>query len=233
MKLLSDVTVGISRGAMVAVMGLNGAGKTTLLKILSGYLTPSAGEAVVKTSDKTLAQTVAFVPQDFPTDFPFTVLEFVMMGRFAWRKGFFNRAADFDKVRSVLKRLFLEGFENRLVSTLSGGERQRVLLARALAQDTDAILLDEPVNHLDIRNKIEILNLIKEENRTHGTTIVAVMHDPSDVQAYFNEVLLLKAGRLKYFGGLSEAFTSGLVRDVFGVDPQSFPRPLCIPKQTS
>jgi len=222
--LLSNISAKIPQGAMVAIMGLNGAGKTTLLKVMSHYLKPTFGTVCINSSDsnhltqKELAQNLAFVPQDFPTDFPFTVFDFIMMGRFAWQKGLFSNPRDHERVHQAIKRLFLDGFEQRIISTLSGGERQRVLLARALVQNTQAILLDEPVNHLDIKNKIAILNILKDENQKNKKTIVAVMHDFRDVQKYFDQVLFLKDGVLKFFGDVSDGFQAPRLYDVFEVE---------------
>jgi len=221
---LRDVSVHIPTGAMVAIMGLNGAGKTTLLKVMSGFLKQSSGSLLIdsrapsKFSHKALAQRLTVVPQDFPTEFPFTVFDFVMMGRFAWQQGLFHTQDDQDKVVAVLKRLNLEKLATRIISTLSGGERQRLLIARALVQETKSILLDEPVNHLDIKNKIQILNLLKQENQDHQKTIVAVMHDFHDVQKYFDQVLLLKDGQLKFYGDISQGFQDERLQSVFDVD---------------
>lgn len=222
--MLQNISCQIEAGSMLAIMGLNGAGKTTLLKVMSHYLKPSLG--VVKVgkkfsadfSSKELARHIAFVPQDFPTDFPFTVLQFVMMGRFAWQDGLFYQQADFEKVERVLGRLSLQGFKDRVISSLSGGEKQRVLIARAIVQESPCILLDEPLNHLDIKNKLEILTILKHENEVFKKTIVAVMHDFHEVQKNFRNVLFLKNGQLEYFGSTEQGFEKNRIKAVFGVD---------------
>lgn len=223
-SLLQGISCQIESGSMFAVMGLNGAGKTTLLKILSSYLKPSLGEVrmngkpLASFQSRELARHIAFVPQDFPTDFPFTVLQFVMMGRFAWQRGLFYQQQDLDQVTKILEQLSLQSFKDRVIATLSGGERQRVLIARAIAQESPCILLDEPLNHLDIKNKLEILKILKYENAVHQKTIVAVMHDFQDVQKNFNDVLFLKEGQLEYFGSIEQGFEKKRIRAVFGVD---------------
>lgn len=221
--LLKNISFNIEEGSRVAVMGLNGSGKTTLLKIMSFYFNPSEGYVSLNKkllptfSSKELAREIAYVPQDFPTDFPFTVFEFVMMGRFAWQDGLFYQKKDFEKVENILAKLLLHDFRDRVISTLSGGERQRVLLARAIVQESPAILLDEPLNHLDIKNKLEILKILKQENK-NGKTIVAVMHDFHDVKENFTHVIFLKNGALKYAGRVAEGFESGLLERVFEIN---------------
>jgi iron complex transport system ATP-binding protein len=203
---------------------LNGAGKTTLLKIVSHYLRPDTGQVLIAgraTKDygvRELARELAHVPQDFPTEFPFTVAEFVRMGRYAWQNSFFTADMDFEKTHAVLSRLDLVDFENRLIGTLSGGERQRVLLARALVQDTPILLLDEPLNHLDVKQRAFFLKILKEENEIRGRTIVAVMHDLEEVQRHFTHVLFLKDGQLSHFGTIAQAFTTERLNQVFDMD---------------
>lgn len=226
-KLLHDVSFQIKAGGMLAIMGLNGAGKTTLIKIMSSYLKPLSGAVFFdesflnRLSRKEQAQKIAFVPQDFPTDFPFTVFDFVMMGRFAWQKGLSHGTDDHEKVRFAIKRLRLEGMEDRLLPTLSGGEKQRVLIARSVAQNTPCVLLDEPVNHLDIKHRTEVLEILRQENQNHQKTIVAVMHDVHDVKRYFQDVLFLKDGEVQYCGPVDGAFQPDLFRAVFEVEVAS------------
>lgn len=221
--ILHDVSVTLSPACRVAVMGLNGAGKTTLLKILSGTLKPSHGHVTLKGRDITswtaaeIAQKIAFVPQDFPTDFPFTVKEFALMGRAPWQKKMFYGETDFDSVAKSLGQVNLQGFENRVVTTLSGGEKQKVLLARSLAQDTPFIFLDEPVNHLDIKNKREFFDRLIELNQSQGKGVVAVLHDLNDARRFFSDVVFLKHGKLVYAGPLESGFTEKNLWDTFDI----------------
>jgi iron complex transport system ATP-binding protein len=221
--ILRDISLNISCGVRCAIMGLNGAGKTTLLKLLSRFFQPDAGlhriagRAAMSHSARELARLIAYVPQDFPTEFPFTIWEFVMMGRFAWQKGIFPGEGDVRVVRDILFRLDLEPFAGCTIDTLSGGERQRVLLARALAQDTQVILLDEPLNHLDIKNRLFVLDLLRAENAA-GRTIVAVMHDFREVSTHFEEVMFLQDGALLFHGPVAAGFTPAWLRAVFDVE---------------
>lgn len=223
-NILSGISLTFEKGTSTAILGLNGAGKTTLLKVLSGYLTPSTGQVqlgesdIAKLSSQKIAQHMAFVPQDFPTDFPFTVFDFVMMGRYAWQNSLFPGKQDYDVVENVLQRLNLLSFQNRVISNLSGGEKQRVLFARALAQESPILLLDEPLNHLDIKNKISFLKILKEENRKNQKTILAVMHDLHFVKTHFTHVLLLKNGTSLHFGKTENVLTRNYLEEAFDVD---------------
>lgn len=220
---LNAVDLSVAHGVLLAIMGLNGAGKTTLLKLMSRYYKPLlgqhriAGRAASDYSVRSLAREIAYVPQDFPTDFPFSVAEFVLMGRFSWHTGLFPGTVDMEKTAAILARLGLAELAARRIDTLSGGERQRVLLARALAQDARAILLDEPLNHLDIKNRLFVLDLLRQENAC-GRTIVAVMHDFREVRAHFHEVAFLKDGAMVFHGPVASGFDSERLRAVFDVD---------------
>ena len=210
---------------MTAIMGLNGAGKTTLLRALSGVLSVDAGQVWLSGEEMThiparqRARNISYVAQDTVASFPFTVRETVMMGRHPWQTGYFHSAADVDRVDAAMARLDLSSLSFRLVNTLSGGERQRVMLARALAQQTPVILLDEPLNHLDIRHRAFVLDILREENRQRGVTIIAVLHELRDVQTHFDRAILLRDGIVVAAGPVDEVITPQRVREVFDVEP--------------
>lgn len=222
--ILRDVSATIRPGTLTAIMGLNGSGKTTLLNIMSGITSPTSGEVrVAKKNSRQLAarekaRLVSHVPQDFNTDFPFTVMEFILMSRFAWQRGWSPDASDQALASATLNRLEIGSFGPRQLSSLSGGEKQRVLIARTLLQNTPIILLDEPLNHLDIKSRQFILNLLHAENHSAGKTIVAVLHDPVEVRRYFDEVLLLKNGALAFHGPVSEGLSPQKIREVFEIE---------------
>jgi len=219
---LSDISVGIPHNKKTAIMGLNGSGKTTLLKLFSGFFSPHSGEitleekSLTRYTPKLLAQKLSFVPQDFPTNFPYAVFEFVLMGRYPWQKGWFTNRCDKLLTCEILEQLDLTPFQNRILSELSGGERQRVLMARALNQKTQTLLLDEPLNHLDIKNKRFLLNLLDEQNRI-GKTVISVIHDFDHVQNHFDHVILLKDGKLAFCGPPEDAFVPKWMEIVFEV----------------
>lgn len=223
-SVLTAVSSGIAAGKLTAIMGLNGSGKTTLLNIMSGLISPDEGQVMLdktplkKLSARERAKNLAHVPQDFHTEFPFTVKEFVQMGRFAWQDEPGFQQVDSVILNDILVRLDLASLAARPVHTLSGGERQKVLLARSLVQNTPLILLDEPLNHLDIKNRLFLLNLLKAENRQHGKTIVAVLHDLQAVKNHFDEAVLLKNGQVIFAGAVNEALTPKHILKTFEVD---------------
>jgi iron complex transport system ATP-binding protein len=222
-KILKEIHCDVKPGAMLAIMGLNGAGKTTLLRLLSDSLKPTQGQitfggkSYTEYTHKKLAQKIAYVPQDFPVGFPFTVEEFILMGRYAWQTGLFHSKKDYEELERVLQELEITEFRKRQIKSLSGGERQRVLLARALIQNTEVILLDEPTNHLDIKHTQFFMQKLKRANLEQGKTVIAVMHDISLVKKYFSEVLMLKEGAAQFMGPTSQGFTAERIKEVFEV----------------
>lgn len=225
-EILSSASVSIMQGSRTAILGLNGVGKTTLLRVLSGALQPTRGQVSLlgrslwQFSSRERAQNLAYVAQDALAPFPFTVRETIMMGRHPWQSGYFFHEPDLARVDEIIVRVGLTDLSKRLVNTLSGGERQRVILARALAQDTPLILLDEPLNHLDIRHRSFVLDLLREENQKRGVTIVAVMHELRETWENFDQVVLLQNRSIAAVGATRELLTPHWIKQVFDVDPQ-------------
>ncbi|MEM7440727.1 MAG: ABC transporter ATP-binding protein [Pseudomonadota bacterium] len=219
--LLRETSFDLDAGHVLGVVGPNGAGKTTLLRMLYRFLCPATGQVLLDGEDiwalsaRTVAQRVAAVLQEQPTDFALTVREIVGLGRTPHRTGFGSAsgARDLAVVDDALDRLGLGNFASRHLSTLSGGERQRVLVARALAQEPRLLILDEPTNHLDIRHQLEILALIKDL----PLTIVTSLHDLNMAADVCDDVLLLQAGQPLGFGPPELVFTESTVSEVFRV----------------
>lgn len=218
---LKSISLQITEHSLTAIMGLNGSGKSTLLNILSGLILPTHGQVFLNNKPITdfthlhLAQTLSVVPQDFPTVFPYTVFEFVMMGLYPWKTNFYDSSTDEKFIFSILEDMQLESFCHRQLNTLSGGERQRVLLARALAQKTPLILLDEPLNHLDIKHKYLFLKKLKSLSREHKKTVIAVMHDLNEVNKTFDSVIFLKSGNLHSHNPTRNLDASQILTSVF------------------
>jgi iron complex transport system ATP-binding protein len=182
---LKKVSLSVGPGEFVGIMGPNGSGKTTLLRCMTGFLTPSDGAVAVDGrpvgtySPREIARLFAVVPQISSTDFPFTAYDIVMMGRIphsANRLGGYSKD-DVAKVREAMDRTDTWQFVDRTFNALSGGERQRVVIARAIAQEPQVLLLDEPTIYLDISGQIEVMDLVKDINRKEGMSVVAVLHD--------------------------------------------------------
>jgi cobalamin transport system ATP-binding protein len=194
-----EVTTSIVRGEMVGLLGPNGAGKSTLLKLAAGALHPSSGSIhllgrdIARLSQREVARQVAFVPQDFSVQFAFTVRQIVALGRTPYLGVLgVERGEDRLAVEDALSETALIDLADRVFNELSGGERQRVLVALALAQRSPIVLLDEPTAHLDIKHQIEVLELLRRLNRTHGLTVLAALHDLNLAARYFPRLILFR-----------------------------------------
>jgi len=219
---LQGVDLVLEPGVLVALVGPNGAGKSTLLRALAGLVRPTAGAVtldgmdVATLSRAALAARIAVVPQTFDTLFPFTVREIVALGRSA-RLGLFARPTGIDAaaVARAIDAQDLGALVDRRLDALSGGERQRVVLAMALAQEADVLLLDEPTAHLDPAHQIGIVRRAAELARSRGVIALAVLHD-LNLAALADRVAVLDAGRIVGDGPPATALTLDLVTRVFG-----------------
>ena len=219
---LQGIDLTLEPGVLVALVGPNGAGKSTLLRALAGLIRPTAGAVTLDGTDvatlsrAALAARIAVVPQTFDTLFPFTVREIVALGRSA-RLGLFARptAIDATAVARAIDTQDLGALVDRRLDALSGGERQRVVLAMALAQEADVLLLDEPTAHLDPAHQIGIVRRAAELARSRGVIALAVLHD-LNLAALADRVVVLDAGRIVGDGPPAIALTSDLVTRVFG-----------------
>ena len=221
---LDGVSLSADRGEFLGVIGPNGAGKTTLLRTISGVLEPTAGSVTVQGHDVTAlpskqsSRLVAVVPQETSLAFDFDVREVVEMGRTPYRNRMsLESAGDEDAVERALERTQTDRFADRDIGEVSGGERQRVLLARALAQDTPVMLLDEPTASLDINHQIRTLELVKSLVEG-GKTIMAPIHDLNLAAHYCDRLLLLADGERTALGTPDEVLTESNLEAAFGTD---------------
>ncbi|MBI5522484.1 MAG: ABC transporter ATP-binding protein [Desulfarculus sp.] len=211
-------------GRFYGIVGPNGCGKTTLLDLMVGTRPPASGviafmgRGLEDYTRRALAKSLALVPQEMPMGFPFTVRETVLMGRHPHIPRFAAPSeTDLAKVEQALAQLELTALADKLVPELSGGERQRVVLARALAQDTPVLLMDEPTSHLDISHALAVLRVAEDLVREQGRTVVAVMHDLNLAAAFCDHLVFIKQGRLHAAGPTVEVLQSGSLQEVFGV----------------
>jgi iron complex transport system ATP-binding protein len=225
-KVLKDITFEARDGEFLGLMGPNGSGKTTLLRCITEYLKTDGRAVLVDMKPihtlppRELARIFAVVPQSTVTDFPFTAYDIVMMGRVPHAKGMLSgeTEADVRVVRGAMDRTDTWRFASRPFTELSGGERQRVIIARAIAQEPKALLLDEPTVYLDISGQFEIMDLVKKLNREHGITVIAVLHEVNLAARYCDRIALLSDGRLETIGSPEEVLTPEIIRGVYGVD---------------
>ncbi|WMN11216.1 metal ABC transporter ATP-binding protein [Marivirga salinae] len=215
---LWDVDLSLPEGQLIGIIGPNGAGKSTLLKAIMGLLPLNSG--YIQINGKPLEEMrhkISYVPQreSVDWDFPTSVYEVVMMGRYG-QLGLFNRPKKADKeiVMDSLRQVGMEDFKNRQISQLSGGQQQRVFLARALAQQADIYFMDEPFAGVDAATEKAIIKLLGEMSAQNKTVIV-VHHDLQSVAKYFDWIILLNM-RLVASGPINEAFTPELLQETYG-----------------
>lgn len=224
-RVLHDVTLTLAASEFAAVIGPNGSGKTTLLRAISRIPMTRTGEILLDGKDidsihaREFATRVAVVPQDTLVAFDFSVLEIVLMGR-SPRLGRFaiEGTRDTQIALDALKRTGTEHLKDREINALSGGERQRVLVARALAQEPEVLLLDEPTSHLDISFQFEIMDLVKSLNRERGMTVLAVLHDLNLASQYCDRLIMIGQGKVQADGSPDEVITADNIRRVYGAE---------------
>jgi iron complex transport system ATP-binding protein len=230
--ILDGVDLDLHPGEMVGLVGPNGAGKSTFIKLLSRALTPQRGRvwldgrALDQLSPTHVARRIAVVPQVFELPNGFTVFEIVMMGRtphLGWLKS--ESAHDVEIVRAAMHATGTWHLANRLVHHLSGGERQRVVIARALAQEPEVLLLDEPTAHLDMAHQIEVMEIVRRLKRERGLAVLSVFHDLNLAVQYCERIVLLKDGRVFATGAPASVITSDILRAVYGIEMCVFPHP--------
>ncbi len=222
-EVFDRIDVGVKRGEFVGIIGPNGSGKTTFLKLVSGVLKPTRGHVSLggvglrHMSHKEVARKAAVVPQESQVGFDFTVFEVVLMGRTP-HLGFlsFESGEDVEAARRAMEVTDTERFADRFLDELSGGERQRVIIARALAQEPEVLLLDEPTAFLDIRYQVGTYDLVKRLNRQTGVTVLAVSHDVNIAGMYCERLLLFGKGGIYRDGRVAEVLTPENVEAVYG-----------------
>jgi len=222
---LDDVSLAIERGRIVGLLGPNGSGKTTMLRLLSGTLTPGSGTVTIDGADlrtrprRDLARRIAVVPQETHSAFDFTALEIVLMGRYPHLGAFELEGADDLRIaRDALAATGTSALEARPFATLSGGEKQRVVIASALAQASDALLLDEPTASLDPGFQLEIAALLQRLNRDRGVTMAVSTHDLNLAATLCSSLVLLKGGRAIAAGPTRSVLTRDNIRSLYGLD---------------
>lgn len=224
-RILSDISLDVKPGDFVGILGPNGSGKTTLLRSVSRVLKPHGGSILIDKDDiyklkpLDVAKKMAVVPQDNSVGFNFSVMDVVLMGRNPHLGQFqMESAKDLEIARKAMELTNTWALAQRSVQELSGGERQRVIIARALAQEPKILLLDEPMNNLDIINQLEIMDLVKGLCAKNNLAVLAVIHDLNMAARYCNIVMLLKDGKIFALGKVEEVLTAENIRAVFSVD---------------
>lgn len=222
---LQEVSFRVEKGEFVGVIGPNGSGKTTLLKLLYRLLSPQRGGILIeltpleKMDRRDIAKRIAVVAQETQILFPFSVLETVLMGRSPYLGHLlFESDKDLEIAKKAMEWTKILPFSERSIEELSGGERKRVFIARALAQEPEVILLDEPTANLDIQHQIDFLDLILTLNRERGLTIVMASHDMNIASEFCDRLILLQEGRIFKTGTPEEVVTKENIESVYGCE---------------
>ncbi|KAA9001126.1 ABC transporter ATP-binding protein [Affinibrenneria salicis] len=217
---LNGVSVTIARGGVTSIIGPNGAGKSTLLSIISRLLTPDSGSVrvngmdVASTPGDKLATCLSVLRQENQFTSRLTVTDLVGFGRYPYSKGRLNED-DRRRINDALAFLDLTGLKDRFLDELSGGQRQRACVAMVLCQDTDYVLLDEPLNNLDMKHAVAMMKQIRRAADELNKTIVIVIHDINFASAWSDHIIAMRDGEIIYSGAPQEIMVAGVLEDIF------------------
>ena len=220
---LKNLTFSVPKSDFFIIIGPNGSGKTTLMKVISGILKPQKGRLEILNRSighynlKALARTIAFVPQMVTVDFPFTVIEMVLMGRSPYLGMLgLEHEKDMEIAKQAIAFTGVEHLTHRKLDQLSGGEQQRVFIARAICQEPDVILLDEPTASLDLAHQVRVMDLMEKLKAEKGVTVVMVSHDVNLAAMYGDQLLLLSNGQIVCQGLPDEVLTFQTLEEAYG-----------------
>jgi len=221
---LRDISLKLNEREVLGIVGPNGSGKSTLLKCINRILTPKQGEILLNGADITklkrieVARSIGYVPQSTPSEYGApTVFEVVLMGRYPYGVTWRISSGDIEKVWRILGILGIENLASRRFDELSGGEKQKVLIARALAQEAEILLLDEPTSNLDIRHQLEVMRLVRGLVEGNGLAAIIAIHDLNLASRFCDRVIMMKNGVIFAAGSPEEVFTSENIEKVYHV----------------
>ncbi|KAF0568350.1 Ferric vibriobactin, enterobactin transport system, ATP-binding protein [Psychrobacter nivimaris] len=226
-QILHDITLSLPTAQVIALIGPNGAGKSTLFSVMARLQPLQSGQVsfavdneerdIVSCQARTLAKTVAMLGQDNHVQGRLRVHELLMFGRYPYHQGQ-PTADDQQKVQEILERFELEPLAERFLSTLSGGQRQRVLIAMIVCQDTPYLLLDEPLNNLDMYHAGRLMRELRQLSHNQQKTVVIVLHDINQAAQFADTVVTMKAGEVTAIGCPADVITKETMKDLYNVD---------------
>lgn len=221
---LDKINLEIKKGEFCVISGPNGAGKTTLCKTLLGFLESNEGRIILENEDIAnkknvdLAKKISYVSQNINLDVDFEVYDMVSMSRYSYDKSFFSLSNEDKKIiEKYMKLTNSWELRYRKFNELSGGEKQRIIITRALVQDTDIIILDEPLTNLDVYYQIEFMDLLEYLNQTYGKTIITVLHDLNTTLQYANRVVFLDKGKIYFDGNSREILNKKMLYKLYNI----------------
>ena len=219
--ILHNISVELKPGRITALIGPNGSGKSTLLKVIAGIVKPYAGTIwldninVTSLKGTPRAQRIAYLPQTSNAIPSLTVFESILLGRKPYIS-FEPDSNDLAVVEDTIRIFNIEQYAFKKINELSGGEIQKVLIARAIAQKTKVLLLDEPINHLDVKNQLEIMNIVKHYTASSGLITMVVLHDINRALQFADEFILIKDGYI-IDRGTSKVITPRILHTIYGI----------------
>ncbi len=232
-RVIEDLSIDFHMGEFCALLGPNGAGKSTLLKAILGFQLEKTGKVYISGKElhdwsrQELAKQIAIIPQDFQLQFDYTVEDLVLMGRFPYLGRWQNYTnMDLEIVKQILMQLDLNPLKNKLYSHLSGGERRRVSIARALAQETQILLMDEAFANLDINHQLEIMQLLSEINREHNKLIILVSHNINLASEYCERIVMLREGKVIADGTPENIVNSKNLKELYNAELKIIKNPV-------
>jgi iron complex transport system ATP-binding protein len=228
-KAIDGISLTLEPAKFYGILGPNGCGKTTFLDLVMQNRKPCSGTIEYKGrniksySRLKLAREISLVPQDFYINFPFTVRDIVLMGRHPHIPRFaFPSSKDLDIVNEAMGKMGIDVFGNKYITELSGGEKQRVIFARAMAQDTPVLILDEVTSNMDIQHTLNSLDIMAYQVESKGRTVIAALHDLNLAAAYCDELIFMKSGKIVSQGPTCEVLSETNIKNVFGVDSKIY-----------
>ena len=228
-RVLNDLSLIIEQGKFYGIVGPNGCGKTTFLDLLVQNKTPGSGtikfmgQEIREYTRRRLAREIALVPQDFYVKFSFTAREAVIMGRHPYISRFSSPSArDLKIVDEIMEKMEIDKFKDRYITELSGGEKQRVIFARALAQDTPVLILDEGTSNMDIQYTLNILDIVAKRVKPGKRTVIAALHNLNLAAAYCDNLIFMRFGRIVCEGNIGDVLSEQNIKDVFEVDSRVY-----------
>jgi len=220
---ISDVSVKIAKGKITSFIGPNGAGKSTLLSMISRLIAKDAGEIMIDGMDLTrcknndLAKKISILKQSNHINIRLTVKELVAFGRFPYSQGRLTKE-DRKFITEAIRYMELEEIQDKFLDQLSGGQKQRAYIAMVIAQDTEYVLLDEPLNNLDMKHSVQIMKTLRKLADELGKTVIIVIHDINFASCYSDYIVALKDGKVIKEGSTDEIITTSVLKEVYDMD---------------
>jgi iron complex transport system ATP-binding protein len=231
-NVLHNIQLSVTDGEFVGLIGPNGAGKSTLLKLVDRIIHPGSGRLFVKNKPlesytrRELARIMGYVQQNFTTVFNYSVLDIVLMGRFPYQRAWeFESKLDRDIALEAMETTDCIHLREREFATLSGGEKQLIILASALAQEPEILLLDEPTAALDLKHQFHFYQILKKLQLEQKKTIITVTHDVNLASQFCDRIIILKNGKIKADGPAQKVIQASLIQDIYGLAVQVIPHP--------